>query len=160
METSLFKETQRFRQWWLWAILIGATGWELYSQFALELSNNHIIAPLLIILPVVILFTILRLETELTQEGIRYRFFPFHLKVREIKWEEVENVYTREYRPILEYGGWGIRLGFLNNRAFNVSGKQGLQLKLKNGKMILFGTREMEKVEEVLEQLRRKKVIE
>ncbi len=35
--------------------------------------------------------------------------------------------YARKYRPIREYGGWGIRYGW-NGRAYSTSGNEGVQL--------------------------------
>jgi hypothetical protein len=46
---------------------------------------------------------------------------------------------VRKYKPLLEYGGYGIR-GFGNNRALNIAGKTGLQLIFKDGRKLLIGT--------------------
>jgi hypothetical protein len=69
-----------------------------------------------------------------------------------MKWNEVQQCYIREYSPIFEYGGWGWRYSFSNGRAYNVSGKIGLQIVLKNGKRILIGTQKANKLKEYIEQ--------
>ncbi|MBK7477116.1 MAG: hypothetical protein IPI11_14350 [Haliscomenobacter sp.] len=93
----------------------------------------------------------IKLATSITREGILIRFSPF--VKRFIPWEEVEKAYVRTYRPILEYGGWGIRFGAGGSRAYNISGNQGLQLVLKNGKKILVGTQKTESLALVLRNL-------
>ena len=56
---------------------------------------------------------------------------------------EIENVYPREYSPVAEYGGWGIRYG-KSGSAYNMRGNRGIQLELKNGKEFLIGTQQPE----------------
>jgi hypothetical protein len=47
----------------------------------------------------------------------------------------------RTYSPVLEFGGWGIRVGG-GGMAYNVSGNEGVQLVLKSGRRVLIGTRQ------------------
>ena len=58
-----------------------------------------------------------------------------------MRWE------ARTYRPLLEYGGWGIRYApFGKGWAYNVHGSQGVQLELTNGKRILIGSQRAEEL--------------
>jgi hypothetical protein len=67
----------------------------------------------------------------------------------------VEKSYVRTYKPIAEYGGWGLRSGiFGNGQAFNVYGNTGLQLELKNRKKLLFGTQKKYEIEKAIEQIK------
>ena len=62
--------------------------------------------------------------------------------------------YVREYSPIAEYGGWGLRGGFFGKgSALNVSGNKGLQLELKNNKKILIGTNKPKELSETLSKI-------
>ena len=62
----------------------------------------------------------------------------------------------RTYKPIVEYGGWGLRSGvFGSGQAFNVYGNIGLQLELKNRKKLLIGTQKKYEIEKALEQIKR-----
>lgn len=54
--------------------------------------------------------------------------------------------------PIKEYGGWGIK-GKFKSKAYNVSGNIGLQLYLKNGRKVLFGTQRQEAIENAMKKL-------
>ncbi len=165
MERVYFKEEQKFKQLFIkiillitWAgmNLIFAIG--LYRQIQLKepWGNNPMSDKGLIIFTVcmnilmigmMILFLKARLVVEIRDEGIYYRFPPFINREKKIAKEEIDRFEIRKYNPIKEYGGWGIRqrrLATRNNVAYNVSGSTGLQLYLKSGKKILFGTQRSE----------------
>jgi hypothetical protein len=153
----IFGEVQYFRQWWLWLVMLLPLAdmiWNLYHLWPAnrDSSQHDMIVLLGIILPllVLLLFLFMRLETEIREDGIYVRFFPFHLKFRKYDWREIDKIYLREYKPIREYGGWGIR-GFGKNRALNVSGNMGLQLELKSGKKLLIGTGRKDEISHILE---------
>jgi hypothetical protein len=76
-------------------------------------------------------------------EAVRIHFFPVWKKT--IPLAEVVRWEARTYRPILEYGGWGIRYT-LKGWAYNVSGNQGVQLELANGQRILIGSQRAEEL--------------
>lgn len=159
MPGSLFTETQKFDQPWLRIMLVMITipllaffGIGIYTQIICGIPFGSKPAPdtLLIILAIFIstlvlglnlLFLKLRLILEITEEGLNYRIPPFMKRNRIIRKEEIEVYAIRQYRPVSEYGGWGIRQGgSKTGDAYNVKGNIGLQLKLRNGKKILFGT--------------------
>lgn len=78
------------------------------------------------------------------------------MRYKKISWDRISKAFVRQYNPITEYGGWGLRLGLLGKgKAFNVSGNKGLQLVYDNGKRFLLGTQRPEEVERVLKQLGR-----
>ncbi|MDI6783925.1 MAG: DUF6141 family protein, partial [bacterium] len=89
------------------------------------------------------LFSILKLTTEVHEDGIYIRFEPFVRK--KILFSEMKQYTARTYRPIREYGGWGIRYGW-KGTAYNVSGNRGVQLELNNGKRILIGSQRPEEL--------------
>jgi hypothetical protein len=93
-----------------------------------------ILGPLFILLSAGLLWLMwaARLITEVRDDGIYIRFHPFHRGFRGFLWDEIESFEACTYRPILEYGGWGIRSGS-TGRAYNVSGNRGLQLELGFG---------------------------
>ena len=105
---------------------------------------------LILLIPIFILWG--KLITLYDEKGVSYQFIPFHWKIKTINWKDVKRAYIRKYRPLSEYGGWGIRYGFMG-KAYNISGNIGLQLELKNGKKILIGTRKPQEVENVLNRL-------
>ena len=71
-----------------------------------------------------------RLITEVRADGVvRPDDSPFILNTSRISGGDIEKYYARTYRPIMEYGGWGIRYG-VKGMAYNISGNRGLQLEL------------------------------
>lgn len=97
-------------------------------------------------------------ETHIGVEGIQLRFFPFHLKFKKISWDEISQCYVREYSPIGEFGGWGLRFGFFGQgNAWNVAGNRGLQIEFKNGKKLLIGTQKPDLMVEALDKIKNKK---
>lgn len=153
---SEFKEQQSFRQKWLWILLIGLT---VLFVFAVVKSNleqpEQAIHYFLISIPFLLLFlfVFLRLDTKIDKNGIFYKWHPFSLKNKHIKWDEIDRIFVRKYAPLTEYGGWGVRYNF-KGWAHNVSGNTGIQIILKSGKRILIGTQKPDKVEQVLEELK------
>ena len=137
-----FKENQKFDQKWLWAILslsaiIPVSILMNNESFKLD-ATNFIVISMMLLPMILIYFTELRVE--ISDEGLKYQFYPFHLRVYEIKSEEIEKYNELIYSPLKDYGGWGIRYGF-SGTAYNVSGNKGVEIFLKNGTKILFGTK-------------------
>ena len=161
---TLFSENQRFSQWWLWLLLIGLTGLILYGIiqqliFGIPFgtkpaSDAGLVLTLVIPVSLLALFIALRLETRITRDGIYVRFLPFQKTFRYHSWANLSKSYVRKYSAIMEYGGWGIRFGFLGKgSALNVSGNKGLQLITIDGKKMLIGTRKPEEITETLRKL-------
>ena len=163
-ETITFKESQKIRHLWIWLIIIGlavASAFyviDVYSNGYTETISDYIFNIVLPAFPflIIIFLLIIRLDTEVKQSGIYYRFYPFHLKMRKIEWNEIERAYVRQYQPIKEYGGYGIRGLSKKNRAYNISGKFGLQILFKNQNRLLIGTQKSIELEEVIYELHEK----
>ena len=146
-----FYEEQRFRQIWIWIIILGSIGVWIYSMtvqvfmdhdFGNKMGSNLLLI-LLGLLPVLLiyLFFSVKLITQADKEGVHYRFAPWQRKFRVIRPEDIQEYKIRKYRPLIEYGGWGVRQGSRKyGNAYNVSGNIGMQFILKNGKKILVGT--------------------
>lgn len=164
----VFSEKQKFRQWWIWLALVAMISFMVYGIYQQTILKkpfgnnpaNDTVLILISLVPLIILvlFMFSELETEISDRGVSYKFFPFHWKRRTIVWGDIEKAFIRKYRPIIEYGGWGLRLGiFGNGRLLSVSGNMGLQLILKSGKRLLLGTRKPEELEKVIKLILDKK---
>jgi hypothetical protein len=110
-----------------------------------------IVAPIAI----VALFLLTNLETEVHSDRLRVRLFPFHIRHRETPIEDLSQCYARTYKPIREYGGWGIRCGFRkgSGKAYNMKGNQGVQLVFKNGKRLLIGSQKPDELAEAISSI-------
>lgn len=160
----LFTERQRFTQWWLWLILLGINSLFLFGLFKQvvngqqfgdkPMSNSGLLIATGITIILTIFFVNFRLDTIIRQDGIYVRFFPFHLKFKQYTWDTLTKSFVRQYSPITEYGGWGLRLGlFGKGIAFNVSGNKGLQLEFNDNKKLLIGTNKPEELTETLNKI-------
>jgi hypothetical protein len=160
----IYREVQRFRQIWIWLVVLALAGliwYALITQlfFQRPFGNNPLPDVWLIIfwivfslgLPLLIFYC--RLTTEVREDGLYIQFFPFHLSFRKIAFDELKRYEVRTYNPIWEYGGWGIRYR-PKGWAYNVSGNQGVQLELVNGKRLLIGS---QRAEELWQAIRSKK---
>ena len=91
----------------------------------------------------------MQLRTEVNEQGFFYQFFPIHFSYHKISFEEIESVKAIDYKPIKDYGGWGIKFGF-KAKSYTTSGNQGVMLKLKGGKNLLFGSQKNKELEKIL----------
>jgi len=166
-----FEETQKFRQIWIWAILlpistvgIGTFIYILYEQLLHgkpvgnhPMPNETLIwfGPLmiLILLAIPALIYFMHLHVIVTRTSIDIIFFPF-LK-REIPFSRIASFQARKYKPILDYGGWGIRWGPAG-WAYNVCGSIGIQLIFENGKKLLIGSQKTDQFDAALTKAMKK----
>ncbi len=160
----LFKERQKFQQRWIWFILLGINALFLFGVFrqiigGQQFGNNPMGDVGLLIgtglsIALTLLFANFHLDTTIKRDGIYVRFFPFHIKFRYYPWDSLTKSFVRQYSPLTEYGGWGIRLGlFGKGTAYNVSGDKGLQLEFSNKKKLLIGTNKPEELTEILNEI-------
>lgn len=160
----LFHERQKFTQWWMWIILLVinvlfllGTYKQVFNdqQFGDKpMSNQGLIFITSMTIMLTLLFAIFRLETQVKNDGIYVRFFPFHISFKYYSWDQISKSFVRKYRPLTEYGGWGIRFGiFGKGVAYNVSGNMGLQLVLTSNKKLLIGTNKPEELIKVLNEI-------
>ena len=152
-----YQETQRFSGW-VWVPLLGAAGvvwWGAYQQlvggrpFGSDPAPDGVLAMIWLLTGVGLpaLFGASHLRTEVRNDGVQLRFFPFHVRGKHWRFDEIAEVYARDYSPIREYGGWGIRFGIRGNGwAYNPRGSRGVQLVLRSGRRILIGSQSPERL--------------
>jgi len=163
-EMTAFKETQRFRRMWI-LLIVGIvallTWWAFVQQIILNDPFGNNPAPDYIIYILTALFGIglplfifgYRMETTVTADFILVKMTLLGKKL--IRLEDVEKCYYRQYRPIMEYGGWGWRWSPKMGTAYNVTGTEGVQLELKGGRKILIGSRQARKLADKITELRK-----
>lgn len=155
---TCFKEHQKFSQAWLVILLLISNVIILRSllkdinlDFTM-LTKLHIMIPIGGLILINLLFLFARLRTRIDEAGIGVLFFPFHWREVFYSWAEIEKAEVITYNPIMDYGGWGVRVWF-GKKAFNVKGDQGLQLHFKDGRKRLIGTQKPEEIKEKLVEL-------
>ncbi|MCC7078405.1 MAG: hypothetical protein IT198_14885 [Acidimicrobiia bacterium] len=89
-----------------------------------------------------------RLEIEVYDDRIRVRWIPF--VDRSIPLAHVVGVEAETYRPMREYGGWGIR-GSKRRRAYSMSGDTGVLVSLFDGSTVMLGTEDPQRLAAAIE---------
>ena len=154
----LFQEQQKFNQWWLWLLLATVALVPFYAFFQMFttsddiseklLNNKSILIPFAVFMVVIGFFLITKLKTEIDQEELRLKFFPFTKKT--VKWSEVKSAKVIQYGFV---GEWGIRLYTQYGTVYNTRGNKGLAIELKNGNKFLIGTQKQIELTKIIEKL-------
>ncbi len=151
-----FREVQRFRQPWIWCpllascgLVVGLFGYGMVQQLVIGkpwgdrpmsdigLSITFVLA-LAFVGGLIWLFWSMQLLVEVRSEELFIHFKP--LKSRIVPYDQITHVEACRYRPIVQYGGWGLRRG-RKGWAFNVSGNEGVRLDFPDGTHLLIGSR-------------------
>ena len=155
MAQDIFQETQRFRQIWIWALILGISGFSISSLFLLEdkapLTFGDLAFPIGMILLLNILFLSFTLTTRIEANALSYRFFPF-TRWRTFRFEEIETLELVEYNGLWEYGGWGIKWNG-DTWSYTTGGKWGVIVKTTDKKFLL-GTQQPEQIRQVIAEFK------
>ena len=127
-----FHEEQRLTQWWIRLVALASAAigiWAWISQVVLGEPWGTNPAPywpvwlifLLIGLGIPALLLFAKLVVTVDAEFVRIRWIPFAW--RTLPLGDIASAETRTYRPLLDYGGWGVRFTFRHGTAWNASGK-------------------------------------
>lgn len=158
---KVFIESQRFDQWWFRLIMLLVAAVSIttmvmsYSGIQSE-PTAFWVSFVINFLTLIIIFSLvflIKLETKIDELGIHYGFWPFYLKLKLIKWSDLKKCSVIKYSPLIDYGGWGYRMGFFRKKgsAMSVRGNIGIQIVFKSGKRLLIGTQRKDDAEKVLE---------
>jgi hypothetical protein len=158
----LFTEKQYFRQTWLWVpvvLLVGLSWYGFIQQVVYRKPFGAHPAPdgVLVVIWAVfglgfpIFFLSFGLTTELREDGLQIRFSPFYRRF--IGLQDIQSFTVKEYHPLKDYGGWGVKWSSKHGMAYNVSGNRGVQLELRDGTRVLIGSQKPELLANALEGL-------
>lgn len=146
----LFTEIQRFRHVWLFVLvgLITVLAWTtavIQIGLGRPVGNNP--APDTVVYVVVVLFGIglpimlvsARMRVTVTAEKVLVDYFPFMR--RSFARRDIRSAEVTTFRPVMEYGGWGIRYNLDGIWAYIVNGNRGVLLTFSDGVRIIIGSR-------------------
>lgn len=151
-----FKSVQKCKQPFMWLIILGVAvfiWYTTYQQIILgnQAGSNPASDPVLIIIWLVIgigfplaLFN-MKLIIKMDSEQFSYRLFPLHLRMHSYRMDDIEKMETVFIRPVLDFGGWGIRWG-RKGKGYIISGRKAVKVYLKAGRPIYFSSDEPEKI--------------
>lgn len=153
-----FEEEQSFDARWL-GLMLGILGIVavIFTSIAVlepEKAGSLLLSGILVAVVlggVTWLMFTTRLTVRVDAENVHVHYFPFFKK--DIPLADIARWEARTYRPIAEYGGWGIRWSWAGKgSAYNMKGNRGVQLEFTNGKRLLIGSQRAEEFAEAISQ--------
>ncbi len=94
-----------------------------------------------------------KLTIRVTDDGLSAQYWPMHWRPVRIDLGTVVTVEAKTYRPILEYGGWGLRYR-PKGKAYNVRGNRGVLLTFRGGRSLLLGSQRAKDLAQAIESVR------
>jgi len=149
----VFREEQYF-DWRIYTfIALGEmlTGLALSRGRVLSLEFGLGLAIGLALLMIVIVF-LLHMTTEVTPTDVRVWFGWVPTYRRLVPIDTIRSVEVVTYRPIADYGFWGIRSGRDGERALIARGNRGVRLELLDGSKLLIGSQRPELLASVIDR--------
>lgn len=103
-----------------------------------------------------ILIGVLKLDVRINEEGIHFKYFPFHTTERLIPWKEVKEWKLLKVDAIKDFGGIGIRYS-LKKKGFIINSKFGLEVKKTDNRILVISITNGAKAEEALQYFQPKR---
>ncbi len=100
-----------------------------------------------LLFPALITALFTRLDVEVRTDRLFIAFGPIHLIRKRIAFADIESVRGLTYRPLREFGGWGIRPRG-SKTAWTIRGNQAVKVTLQSGKAVYVGSRFPQRLEE------------
>jgi hypothetical protein len=162
---AVYREEQLFA-WWVYAPLVlmvlgaglvpalrpdsgpaaHARSWSLEVPLALAVG---------LVLPTVLIVGVLRMTTEVRPGELRVWFGWIPTYRRAVVLDAVKRLEVVRYRPIADYGFWGIRHGRDGERVLSARGDRGVRLHFADGSRLLIGSQRPEALALALEEAMR-----
>jgi hypothetical protein len=149
-----YEERQRFRQGWLWALLLVSSvpASVLAVVAVLSVGEGVVWIGIILVLtvfPLILLF-VAELRVTVREDGLALRLWPLHLTERTIPCGEITSVRRVDISPMGDFGGVGIRMNptlyrwgvrFDGPLGYIVSGDEGVRIERENdGDIVLTST--------------------
>ena len=175
MSRILFSEKQKFSQLWLFAIIaltdlivLAVLGHAFYAQLLmgepwgdkpmsdLGLTIFLLLMGLLIALVNIMIFRA-KLEVEVKDNSLYYRYFPFVWNWKYIHKDNIKKYEIRQFNALKEFGGYGYRKHFFKKTTgLMMKGNQGLALTLHDDSKWIIGTQQPKALEKAMNQMTEK----
>lgn len=144
-----YEETTPWPPWVVLVVMVSCLGGVVGILAAGPTPGALVGAGLLGLLPVLLWFLFGTLVVRVTRTSVLVSFGAAGLVQRLVSFGEIERVEAVRYRPILEFGGWGIRWGFgTGKRAWTIRGNQAVVLHLEDGTRFYVGSPTPERLAE------------
>ena len=145
--TALFREEQYF-DWRVYALIASVEALTALGILRVSVWSHELLlgiaagSGLLLILAIFLL----HMTTEVTPTDIRVWFAWVPVYRRIVPLHEVRRVEPASFRPVSDYGFWGIRTGRDGERALIARGNRGVRLELTDGSLLVIGSQRPEEL--------------
>ena len=102
--------------------------------------------------PLLVVVGLLRMTTEVTPTDVRVWFGWVPTYRRFVPIGSVQKIEVVSYRPLADFGGWGIRTGRDGERVLRARGDRGVRLDLADGTRLLIGSQKPEALAVAIER--------
>lgn len=130
----VYREFNHFHPW-VWGIIWGAT---LMSVFVV-LRSGVLALGVTALLPVLFWFLFGKLTVEVRRDSLHLHFGRWGWISRTVAYADIDDAEAVTYRPLWEFGGWGIR-GWGKKKAWTTRGDQAVRLELADGNVLYVGS--------------------
>src|SRR5699024_1233115 len=162
----VYYEIQRFHQVWLWilVLLLAVFMWYITIKqiiFGVPMGDNPAPNLLLVIywlafgivFPVFMLW-MCRLIIEVRSNGVYIRFAPFHKSNTSFLFKDIISYKPVVYNSHSSIGGWWIRFNAKVETAYNISGKQRVEMQLRNNTVVV-GTKDSNELKKAMDSVQK-----
>jgi hypothetical protein len=149
-DDAVFSEKQFLKKIYRWLIILLINGpllflfiWQVIFRhvYPKPISNEVFATIIFGMLFLTAFIQNLHLHTVIRKDGVYVRFYPLQFAYKKYEWNTITKAFVREYQPVREFGGWGIRFaGTQYGKAYSLSGNKGIQLIFQDGQKLLIGT--------------------
>jgi hypothetical protein len=159
----VYREEQNF-DWRIYALfavleLLAWVGLIWYTYRALDADAPFrawgipipVLAIVGLLLLAVVVVGLLRMTTEVTPSELSVWFGWVPVYRRVVSVDAIRRLEVVTYRPIADYGGWGIRHGRDGERVLSARGDRGVRIELSDGTRLLIGSQRPEELALALE---------
>jgi hypothetical protein len=139
--------------WPAWVSLLtllslGAAGAGVWSDPEVTRPTALLLTALFALLLAAFWVLLGRLRVEVTRTALVIGFGHVPLIQKRVPLADIAGVESVEYKPIREFGGWGIRFGRGGKRAWTIRGNRAVRLQLRDGKLLYVGSDRPERLAE------------
>ena len=137
----VYREEQNF-DWRVYVLLslVLLTCWSIVPFIPVSNTTRTVLVLASGIVPTFLLLCLLRMTTEVTPTGIVVWFGWIPTYRRAVPIDGVTLVEVITYRPLRDYGGWGIRYGRDGEHVMSARGDQGVRIHMTDGSRLVIGT--------------------
>jgi hypothetical protein len=150
--TALFREEQYF-DWRVYALIASVEGLTALGLLHRNAWSSELILGLVIgtVLLMSLAIFMLRMTTEVTPTDVRVWFGGVPIYRRVVPLGDIRRIEPTSFRPIADYGFWGVRSSRDGERALIARGTRGVRLELVDGSLLVIGSQRSEELAQALQ---------